>query len=188
MARGATFAKVLSASQRTQTGTGSSATIRRSLVVSQMALTVVLLVGAGLLGRSFLRLLEINPGYRTQHAVVLSASLPYERGAEAQQRRVAFYRELMSRFASIPGVTNVGAASGFPLVGGGQRRRIHHHDADRRAASDGRLCRCSSRIRRAAATRTLWWSTADYFDVMDIPVVRGRAFNAATRRMRRTSA
>ena len=57
-----------------------------------MALTVVLLVGAGLLIRSFVRLLELDPGYRTQHAVVLTAELPYERGTEGAQRRVAFYR------------------------------------------------------------------------------------------------
>ena len=78
--------ETLSSAQRTQAGTGSSARIRRTLVISQMALTVVLLVGAGLLVRSFARLIALNPGYRTQHAVVLTAALPYEPGNDGSQR------------------------------------------------------------------------------------------------------
>ena len=168
----------LSASQRTQTGTGSSATIRRSLVVSQMALTVVLLVGAGLLGRSFLRLLEINPGYRTQHAVVLDATLPYERGAEAASRRVAFYRELMSRLRAIPGVTNVGAASGFPLLSGGGRDGsfiiMSRIDEPLRMEDYPILTKDPKR----SGSANFVVVDGNYFDVMNIPVVTGRVFNS----------
>ena len=110
--------ETLSSSQRTQAGSDSSARIRQTLVVSQMALTVVLLVGAGVLGRSFLRLLDVHPGYRTAHAVVLDAALPEESGADAPQHRAAFYNEVMARASAIPGVGKVGAANGFPLIGG----------------------------------------------------------------------
>ena len=58
--------ETLSSAQRTQAGSGSGATIRRALVVSQMALTVILLVGAGVLARSFVRLMEVNPGLSDQ--------------------------------------------------------------------------------------------------------------------------
>ena len=68
--------ETLSSAQRTQAGSGSGANIRRALVVSQMALTVILLVGAGVLARSFVRLMEVNPGFRTNHAVIVDASLP----------------------------------------------------------------------------------------------------------------
>jgi predicted permease len=167
----------LSASQRTQTGTGSSATIRRSLVVSQMALTVVLLVGAGLLGRSFVRLLEINPGFRTQHAVVLSAAIPYERGPEGAQRRVAFYRELMSRLRAIPGVTNAGAASSFPLVTGGRDGGyivMSRIDEPLRMEDYPILMKDPKR----SGTANFVVVDGNYFDVMNIPVLNGRVFNS----------
>ena len=167
----------LSASQRTQTGTGSSATIRRSLVVSQMALTVVLLVGAGLLGRSFLRLLDVNPGYRTQHAVVLDAALPYERGDEAAQRRVAFYRELMSRIRAIPGVTNVGAASSFPLTSGGRDGTyiiMSRVDEPLRMEDYPILTKDAKRSGQA----NFLVVDGNYFETMNIPLLSGRLFNS----------
>ena len=167
----------LSASQRTQTGSGSSARIRRALVVSQMALTVVLLVGAGLLGRSFLRLLEINPGYRTQHAVILDAALPYESGAEGAQRRVAFYRELMSRVRAIPGVTNVGAASEFPLLSGGRDGGfiiMSRIDEPLRMEDYPILMKDPKR----SGTANFVVVDGNYFDVMNIPVLTGRVFNS----------
>src|SRR6185503_7741880 len=67
-ARGA----ALSQSQRTQGGGGASYRIRGSLVVAQLAMTVVLLIGAGLLGRSFARLMTLDTGFRT-HGVVVAA-------------------------------------------------------------------------------------------------------------------
>jgi predicted permease len=168
----------LSASQRTQTGSGSSARIRRALVVSQMALTVVLLVGAGLLGRSFLHLLEINPGYRTQHAVILDAALPYESGAQGAQRRVAFYRELMSRVRAIPGVTNVGAASGFPLLSGVGRDGafivMSRIDEPIRMEDYPILMKDPKR----SGTANFVVVDGNYFDVMNIPVLTGRVFNS----------
>ena len=63
--------QAMAQAQRTQAGAGASYRVRGALVVAQMALTLVLLVGAGLLGRSFLRLARIDPGYRTEHALVL---------------------------------------------------------------------------------------------------------------------
>lgn len=167
--------ETLSSSQRTQAGTGSGARIRRTLVVSQMALTVVLLVGAGILGRSFLRLLEIDPGYRTQHAVVLDAELPYENGPEGAQQRVAFYNDLMTRLSAIPGVTKVGGATGVPLVGGGSDGAfIIMNSPDEQIHPQDFQALMKNPARSGYANYMV--VDGNYFDAMSIPVLRGRAF------------
>ncbi|MDB4878183.1 MAG: hypothetical protein JWM41_4629 [Gemmatimonadetes bacterium] len=169
--------ETLSSAQRTQAGSGSGARIRRTLVVSQMALTVVLLVGAGLLGRSFVRLLEINPGYRLQHAVILDAAIPSEGGADGAQRRVSFYRDLMERARTIPGVTTVGGVSGFPLLGGGSDGAfivLSRADEPLRQEDMGALFKDPTRSGYANYMVT----DGDYFAAMNIPVIRGRVFNA----------
>jgi putative ABC transport system permease protein len=169
--------ETLSSSQRTQAGSGSGARVRRSLVVSQMALTVVLLVGAGLLARSFVRLLEVNPGFRTQHVVALDLALPYDRAPDAGQRRVAFYQQLMARLHAIPGVAEVGMASGAPLMGG---------------AADGLFLILSRAdqpltfkdwdILAKDPTRTGYANylvvDGNYFRAMNIPLLRGRQFDS----------
>jgi predicted permease len=170
--------EALSASQRTQAGGGSSGRIRSTLVVTQMALTVVLLVGAGLLGRSFVRLSEVKPGFRTQHVVVLDASIPYERGPEGTQRRLAFYQQLMERARAIPGVKTVGAASDVPLVGGGSDGAyviMSRIDEQLNMADIPKLLKDPTRSGYA----NFFVVDGNYFDAMNIPLVRGRTFGSA---------
>src|SRR5205814_5105417 len=69
----------------------SSARFRNLLIVSQVALTVVLLIGAGLLGRSFQRLLEVNPGFETESAIAMTVSMPEPEEPAAQRRLAQFY-------------------------------------------------------------------------------------------------
>jgi putative ABC transport system permease protein len=167
--------ETLSSGQRTQAGSGTSARVRSGLVVSQMALTVVLLVGAGLLARSFANLLEINPGYRTTHALVLDAALPYERGDQAALARANFHARLVERLRSIPGVTDVGSATGFPLLGGGSdgeylildRADVHLDFSDwtRLAQNPQRSGQANFRV-----------ADVGYFRALNIPVLRGRGF------------
>jgi predicted permease len=159
--------ETLSASQRTQAGTGSSARVRRSLVVSQMALTVVLLVGAGLLARSFVRLLEVNPGYRTQHAVVLDLALPYEPGPDGTTRRMAFYQQIMTRVRAIPGVVNVGGGSDGEFL-------ILSRPDQPVAFSDWGTFR-NDPTRSGYAN--FFVVDGEYFRAMDIPLLRGRQFD-----------
>jgi len=167
----------LSASTRTQSGSASSAQIRRALVISQMALTVVLLVGAGLLGRSFVHLLQINPGYRTEHVVLLDAAIPYEGGPQGPQRRVAYYNDLIAQLRTIPGVTKVGAVSGFPLVGGGSDGTyliMSRPDEPIRMEDYPIL----SKDPKRSGYANYMLVDGDYFDAMGIPVVNGRLFNS----------
>ena len=168
--------ETLSASQRTQAGSGSSARVRRSLVVSQMALTVVLLVGAGLLARSFVRLLDVNPGFRTQHVVVLDLDLPYEGGASAHQRRVAFYEQLMARVRGIPGVARVGVATGVPLTGGGADGEfLILSRADQPISFNDWTNLRNDPTRSGYADYRI--VDGDYFRTMNIPLLRGRLFD-----------
>ncbi|MDQ6888153.1 MAG: ABC transporter permease [Gemmatimonadota bacterium] len=168
----------LSSSQRTQASSGSSGRIRRSLVVLQMALTVVLLVGASLLGRSFVRLLELNPGFRTQHLVILDAALPFESGASAGVRRAAFYEELMARVRTIPGITRVGGASGVPLVGGGSDGTflvMSRPDEPLRMEDFSRLAKDPQRSGYA----NYMVVDGNYFAAMNIPIITGRSFTSS---------
>ncbi|HEV8217311.1 MAG TPA: ABC transporter permease [Gemmatimonadaceae bacterium] len=107
----------LSQSQRTQGGGGASYRIRGSLVVAQLAMTVVLLIGAGLLARSFARLMTLDTGFRTNGVVV--ATLGLESPSEERvARRTQYFDEIARRATAIPGVTNVGFSNAEPFNGG----------------------------------------------------------------------
>lgn len=84
------------------------------LVTAEVALSVLLLVGAGLLLRSFWNLSEVNPGFRPEGVVVMETSLPSEHYPDAVARR-AFFDELQRRAATLPGVTAAGWVNHLPL-------------------------------------------------------------------------
>jgi predicted permease len=100
---------------RGQSANARSHRLRAMLVVTQVALTMVLLVGAGLLIKSFIKVLEIDPGFRTESAVAMEISL----SNEPPQRRASFYQQALERLAALPGVTAIGGVNGLPMVGGG---------------------------------------------------------------------
>ena len=90
--------------------------LRAVLVIAEIALSMVLLVGAGLLVRSFQRVLETNSGVQSEHVLTASLNLPNVQYATSTQVR-SFYRELMSRLEQLPGVKSAGASTDLPLEG-----------------------------------------------------------------------
>lgn len=99
--------------------TSASATykkFRSALVIGEIAISLSLLVGAGLLIKSFWLLIHVNPGFQTQHVLTSRLSLNGPRYTDAQHR-VAFWQELEGRIAGLPGVEAVGATSELPLTG-----------------------------------------------------------------------
>lgn len=97
-------------------GTGFYRTkLRHLLMVTEVALAIVLLVGAGLLIRSFVNLLEVNPGYSPKNLLTMRIALP-ELRYEQRAQRGAFYRDVLQRVASLPGVDSVGAINHLPLT------------------------------------------------------------------------
>ncbi|HEV2735574.1 MAG TPA: FtsX-like permease family protein, partial [Longimicrobiaceae bacterium] len=161
--------------QRTQAGGAGSRRARGALVVSQVALSLVLLVGAGLLARSFLRLLAVDPGYRTAGAVVMELSLPYPEDDAGKARLVRFHDDLFARLRTIPGVREVGGVNDFPLGGdysNGSFLILNRPDEvasfeDYQAISDvpERVGYAEYRV-----------ASEGYFRAMGIPLVRGRLF------------
>src|ERR1044072_298377 len=91
--------------------------ISSMLVVAEVALAVVLLVGGGLMLKSFVQLLRVNPGLEPKPVLRLDLALPETKYSEPQQQ-IAFYNELAGRIGSLPGVESVGATSQTPLSPG----------------------------------------------------------------------
>ena len=89
-------------------------TVRNALVVTQVALALVLLAGAGLLMRSFAHLRTVQPGFEPAGAYTFDLALPSDTYG-APESAAAFHRELQERLAALPGVTAVGATTGLPL-------------------------------------------------------------------------
>src|SRR3989442_5974955 len=89
-----------------------------ALMIAQVALTLVLLAGAGLLVRSFVRLVHIDPGFDAAQVVTAELRLPRVRYAAAGARR-AWVTQALERVRALPGVTVAAAATGTPLRGGG---------------------------------------------------------------------
>jgi len=89
--------------------------LRRVLVVSEVALALLLLLGAGLLGRSFSRLLDVDPGFDPRGVLSVSVTLP-EETKRSNEEAVRFFRDLDTRVAALPGVVAVGSVQGLPLA------------------------------------------------------------------------
>ncbi len=92
--------------------------LRSVLVVLQVAVTLVLLVGSGLLGRSLLRLLDQDPGFRTDGILVMDLPWSGSSGEEAGRQRARLLDEVMERLRALPGVTAAGGVDALPLSGG----------------------------------------------------------------------
>ncbi|HEX7049889.1 MAG TPA: ABC transporter permease [Longimicrobiales bacterium] len=175
--------------QRTQTGGASGHRIRRILAASQVALTLVLLVGAGLLARSFLRVLAVDPGFRTKGAVVMDLWLPSPEDEAAKARTGRFYTELLGRLRAIPGVEAAGGVNVFPLTGSGGNGTFIILDSPDQVAgmtSFEQLMRepaLMARLDRMFDDPTHTGSaefrvaSQGYFEAMGIPLVRGRLFD-----------
>lgn len=106
---------VLRSSGRTA-GLGGGKLLRNSVVVAEVALSFVLLIGSGLMFRSFLELQRIDPGFDAHH--LLTFQLIGGRAGRSPEQRAAFQREIQQGLSSIGGVESVAAASPFPLAGG----------------------------------------------------------------------
>jgi putative ABC transport system permease protein len=93
--------------------------VLRSLVAGQVALSCVLLVGAALLGTSLRRIGAVDPGFATQHLLVVGLGTSGARRATTAEGRVAFYADVAERIAAIPGVEQAAVGSAVPFSGGG---------------------------------------------------------------------
>jgi predicted permease len=139
---------------------------RDVLVVAQVALSVVLLVGAGLLVRSLWRLQHVETGFDASHLIAGEVSLPRTRykGREDVQR---FWTQYLEQVRAIPGVESAAATTLLPLRGGGD---TYFYIEGRPPASDAQ--------KMNATVSTV---TDDYFTTMRTPLVTGRTFGAADR-------
>jgi putative ABC transport system permease protein len=140
----------------------SGRTVRNALVVAEVALAVVVLIGAGLLIRSFVRLRSTDPGFQPSGLLTLRVPLAGGRNA-APDRRIAFFQQVADRVATLPGVRAVGAVNGLPLTGLGLGSNF---------AVDGRPAPAPEQ-RPLGLLRSV---NSAYFRTMGIPLLAGRVF------------
>jgi putative ABC transport system permease protein len=148
------------------TGGRSRHAFRKVLVTAELALAFVVLIGAGLLSRSYLRLASVNPGY-DPHNVVTMGYYVYSQRYRATDAQLALYQQVKDRLLQIPGVESAGMTSTLPL-NGFDRRGFHIQDRPLANSSESPFA-------------DIYSVTPDYFRVLRIPLKRGRLFTDADR-------
>jgi predicted permease len=154
---------------------GVSQRVGRVIVAAQMAITLVLVVGAGLFGRSLLNVLEVNPGFRVEKIIAMDVALQWSLDPDAKVEQAAFFANLIDRLGRIPGVRAVGAASALPLDGGlpdGMFALVTSNETPKTSGDLGVLFRQKARIGIA----DFCVATDGYFHALGIPLIRGRIF------------
>jgi putative ABC transport system permease protein len=150
------------------TSGSARARVRSGLVMAEVALAVVLVVGAGLLMRSFQKLMTVDPGFQREHLTTFGVVLPGAAYRKADSR-VAFFDRLIGRLRELPGVTAVAAMSGLP-----PNRPVNANDTDFAgyAATPGTT---------DPAENVDYYQTVsmDYLKTMGIPIKKGRGFEPA---------
>ena len=129
---------------------------RSALIAAEVGLTVVLLVAAGLMIKSFGKLTKVNPGFTPANLLVFDIGLP---PASDDARNLNFYQQVIERLQAIPGVARVGAVSRLPFSGGNSARSFNLPGNEKSYDADIRI------------------NTPDYFRTMNIPLLRGRVFS-----------
>ena len=137
--------------------------VRGTLVVLEMALALMLLIGAGLLIRSFWQLQKVSPGFVPQNLLTMNLSLPANKYKEAPQR-VQFYQQALQQIRALPGVQAAGATSVLPMSG---------NNSSGSFSIEGRQIPPNQSMPHGDR----WAATTDYFAAMKIPLVRGRYFD-----------
>jgi putative ABC transport system permease protein len=148
-----------------ETGRGTSGRhwLRSSLVIVEVATTLVLLIGAGLMIRSFYRLQRVDPGFSYEHLTSFTVAIPERKYTTIEQRN-EFFRRLLENSRSLPGVAGTAAASGLPLGQNGWQTSFTVEGAPPPPPDQTPLMEACL-------------VTPDYFQVMNIPLKGGRYFN-----------
>src|SRR5439155_7901394 len=161
---------------RGQAGSQSSQRIGRVIVAAQIAITLVLVVGAGLLVRSLMKVLEVNPGFRVDKIVTMDVSLPWVEDPKAKAGQALFFSNLIDRFKQVPGVRKVGATSGLPIDSGlpdGMFVLMTQNEIPK--TLDGFDALFHQKERTGIADFCV--ATDGYFQALAIPLIRGRIFD-----------
>jgi len=169
---------------RGQAGSQGSHRIGEGIVAAQVAITLLLVIGAGLLGRSLLKVLEVNPGFRVDKIVTMEVSLPWANAtdAKAKTRESIFFANLIDRLKQVPGVSKVGAASELPMNGGlpdGLYMLMTQDELPKTPVNDEALTREFDILfqqKERLGTADFCVATNGYFQVLGIPLIRGRIF------------
>ncbi len=150
----------------------------RAIIAGQIAITLVLVTGAGLLGRSLMRVLSIDPGFRTEHILTTELALSYAEKPADKTRRVQFINDLLAQLRTIPGTRDVGGTGSLPLTDG--------------PSADGAYVLMSPQEQPPRALEELehWYDQAPhkgyanyspvsegYFRTLGIPLLHGRWFD-----------
>ena len=150
---------MLKEGMRGSSGGVASRRARNTLVMAEMALAVVLLVGAGLLIRSFSKLLAVDPGFRAERVVTFAIAAPETKYGQYAQRR-ELVSNLIERMKRVPGTQGAAVVTGLPLA--------QHHDADVRPHR-----RHASGTAGGAEGHGRCHGDARVFPTMGIPLVAG---------------
>ncbi|HET7619028.1 MAG TPA: ABC transporter permease [Vicinamibacterales bacterium] len=151
---------------RSAAGTGGGRAVRGALVIVELTLSVALLVGAGLLARTFWKLVTVDPGFRPDGVMTMEVVLPRPKYAEPE-RRVAMFDRVLEVLRENPMIEAVGATTNLPLAGGNM--------------SFGFYTQNMTPDRDTPHIANFRGVTPGYFRAMGVPVLRGRAIAASDR-------
>jgi putative ABC transport system permease protein len=148
-------------------GSSSLGRLRQALVVAEVAFSLVLLVGAGLMMRSFSRLLQVSPGFQPEHLLTFQVS-PFHAGKyfDNVPHYAAFHRRLLNALARTPGLISVAGGNNFPFSA--QRSEKDQWTVAAKGDSD--------QIRRGRGAAFVNDVTPGYFATLGIPIIEGRDF------------
>ncbi|MCG8469981.1 MAG: ABC transporter permease, partial [Gemmatimonadetes bacterium] len=153
---------VLASGGRGSIGARGATRFRRRLVVAQIALATVLLLGSMLLVRSLAATRGVQLGFQPAKLLVVPLA-PTESAVGTDEPAAAFYRELETRIAALPGVVAVGSARRVPLADGFDRFSVHLDGRPETPVAD-------------APAASIQWATGGYFEAAGIPLLAGRRF------------
>ena len=153
--------EALKAGGRNSAGSSYRHSLRSVLVISEMALALILLIGAALMIQSFLRLRHVSPGFTSDNVLTMEVSLPLN--SYPRERRSTFFQQLIERAQALPGAQAVAAAKHLPLSGDNMNFAF---DVEGRPFPPGKSPGADCRF-----------VTADYFKALRISLIQGRSFN-----------
>ena len=146
---------------------GRSGAARRSVrgvfVVAEVALALVLLVGAGLLLKSFQKLQQVNPGFKPEHLLTMQISLPSTKYKD-QTQIDSFFQQVLEKVKALPGIEAAGVCTSVPLSGFNSSGSFN---IEGRTVGPGEMSPWGNR----------WFAGATYFQTMEIPLIKGRYFD-----------